>query len=607
MNKALNAIKQFLKRLLPATKADLEKRYIALEAQHKVQAQTCDKMADAQKETLKLVAALGLSLENAEKTQSTRNEKLLQTLEKMQDSLNANNSIREKQWLSLERIWNALNHQDEAREKQWSSVERIWDVLKKQDEIREKQWNSVERIWNVLKSQDEIREKQWNSVERIWNVLKSQDEIREKQWNSVGRIWDVLKKQDEIHEKQWNSVGRIWDTLKRQDETREKQWNSVERIWDVLKNQDEIREKQWNSVERVWSVLKRQEETMEKRWNSVGRLGGLLESGARIQMEQQAKFAEIIRSQTQTLEHAKKAKTEIHEQLQAVKSDQSKVLSNLKLCTAEQQARFAEIIRSQKQNLEQTEKNGTSNMEIRQQLLAMKSNQSKMLLDIKHYTIESVFAHIFHDTTRTSSWFHDRNISPSRFAANYTLLYLLYRILDEMRPQQILDIGMGETSRLISQYVRNVPDAKHVLLEEDRLWIDVFSSKFSLPNNTEILQLPYETIDFMNDRVPVFKGLKEALAGRRFNLITIDAPSPSQDEIETQFRRIDLIQLVPDCLAEDFIILQHDVDHPMIKNSSALLLETLTKAGIDYAKATYLGRRETLVIASRSLAHFCTV
>ena len=67
---------------------------------------------------------------------------------------------------------------------------------------------------------------------------------------------------------------------------------------------------------------------------------------------------------------------------------------------------------------------------------------------------EILWANIYHDTIASSDWLHDRTISPGglyRWGVGYNFLYAVYRILDEMRSRHILELGLGQSTRLSGQ------------------------------------------------------------------------------------------------------------------------------------------------------------
>lgn len=69
-------------------------------------------------------------------------------------------------------------------------------------------------------------------------------------------------------------------------------------------------------------------------------------------------------------------------------------------------------------------------------------------------------------------------------AAGYPFLYILYRVLRDAKPKRILELGLGETTKLISQYAAANEDVEHFVVEHDLDWISFYKKEFSLPANS---------------------------------------------------------------------------------------------------------------------------
>ena len=93
---------------------------------------------------------------------------------------------------------------------------------------------------------------------------------------------------------------------------------------------------------------------------------------------------------------------------------------------------------------------------------------------------EAVWAQVFHDTVTESTWFTRQALSPGRWAAGYPFLYVLYRILDEARPTFILELGLGQSTKLTAQYAASNPASQHIVVEHDPEWIAAFEANFAL-------------------------------------------------------------------------------------------------------------------------------
>lgn len=107
---------------------------------------------------------------------------------------------------------------------------------------------------------------------------------------------------------------------------------------------------------------------------------------------------------------------------------------------------------------------------------------------------ELYWAQIYNSTIQNSAWLEDKSISPGRWAVGYNYLYVLYRILDDIRPSHILELGLGQSTKLIGQYAifpEVSGNIKHVVVEHDAEWSKFFFGRNkSLCQNTQVVTLP---------------------------------------------------------------------------------------------------------------------
>lgn len=216
---------------------------------------------------------------------------------------------------------------------------------------------------------------------------------------------------------------------------------------------------------------------------------------------------------------------------------------------------------------------------------------------------ECNWAHIFHDTISTSPWLQDKSFSPGRMALGYNGLYSLYRILNEFKPQRILEIGLGQSTHMISQFVKYA-NAEHIVVEANKDWIDFYKNAHSLPEGTQIMHLDYEIVPYKDENVRVFKNFKESLAGKKFDFILVDAPFGA-DMIE--YSRIDILQVIPDSLAKDFVIFIDDTQRYGESHTSDSIVAKLAENGIAACKGRYSGVASNDVICSENLRFLTTL
>lgn len=218
---------------------------------------------------------------------------------------------------------------------------------------------------------------------------------------------------------------------------------------------------------------------------------------------------------------------------------------------------------------------------------------------------ESVWAHVWRDTTKNIEWLKNTTFSPGRWAVGYQYLYVLYRALSDVSPVSVLELGLGQSTRLISAYAALHPEMEHTVIEHDNDWIDFFSTQNPVGANTTIEKLELETGSFLDDdQVIMYKGFEEKVKGKKFDLISIDAPFGGKAK---KYARVDVLKKLPSCLSESFIIMMDDFNRPGERETMKKIEEKLEGAGISYCKGLYCGVKQTAVITSDDWKFLCTL
>lgn len=221
------------------------------------------------------------------------------------------------------------------------------------------------------------------------------------------------------------------------------------------------------------------------------------------------------------------------------------------------------------------------------------------------YASEAVWGEIFNQAITGSAWLGDRSFSPGRWAIGYQYLYVLYRILDEVKPQNILELGLGQSTKMISQYAAAFPDVRHRVVEHDPEWISFFARNYDLPSNTEIIRLDREFVPYKEaEKVRVFKGFRETFGGEKFDFISIDAPFGGDMK---QYARIDVLGLIPECLSDDFIIMIDDCERSGEAHTVAEMEARMKASGIAYAEGRYSGKKDCVTLAAKSIKFVCSM
>lgn len=228
------------------------------------------------------------------------------------------------------------------------------------------------------------------------------------------------------------------------------------------------------------------------------------------------------------------------------------------------------------------------------------------LIQVKALTREAVWSSVFHDTIKESKWLKNRKFSPGRWAVGYAYLYVLYRILDEFKPKNILETGLGQSTQMITQYALSDKLVnKHYVVEHDPQWIEFFCNSNKISDNTVILQMPLKQKEIANSNIiDVYDGFIEKLQGKKFDLISIDAPFGGTDN---EYSRIDVLNILPECLSDEFIILLDDYNRNGEKNTAELIKSKLAEANVSYSCGIYRGEKDVFILTSKAMNFFCTM
>jgi hypothetical protein len=232
------------------------------------------------------------------------------------------------------------------------------------------------------------------------------------------------------------------------------------------------------------------------------------------------------------------------------------------------------------------------------------NNQSRYIDRLSSKESEILWAQIFNNTISQSPWLKQNDFSPGRWAAGYPYLYLLYRVLDMTHPMSILEMGLGQTTKMISQFA-SYNNSSHDVVEHDEKWISFFMQEFSLPTQSNIIHLELTHRAFKNDsQIICYDKFKETFENRMYDFISIDGPYGT---IDTTYSRIDLLDIIPGCLSKTFVIMLDDYNRKGEREMIEELKRVLSVAEIPYHCGIYQGEKNLCVIVSEDLKFLCTL
>ena len=238
----------------------------------------------------------------------------------------------------------------------------------------------------------------------------------------------------------------------------------------------------------------------------------------------------------------------------------------------------------------------TSKIAMNQKNLMDKYNtQTDKITMLGRIEEENTWANVFHDVIKDSVWLRNKAFAPGRWAAGYQMLYVMYRILDSVKPKKILELGLGQTTRMISQY-SGYYHAEHQVVEHDPKWIEFFATSYEVPDNVKFVNLETIVDKYLDDEaVIMYRDFEEQFRGQKFDFICIDAPIGGK---AIKYARVDILKIIPECLETDFVILIDDTTRIGENNTIKLLQKIFEENGIEHVTKRYEGKKSSTIFTT---------
>lgn len=238
---------------------------------------------------------------------------------------------------------------------------------------------------------------------------------------------------------------------------------------------------------------------------------------------------------------------------------------------------------------------GTSHIEKQQRQL------SQEIENISRIQRELYYATRFHDSVIDSPWLIYRNFSLGGWAADYGLMYTIFRTLNEMRPMNILEFGLGQTSKMVHQYARYF-NACATTCEHDEKWIESFkkSKDGDYPVNIQLMKL--QTIERKGYNTLTYEGYSRLFSNQKFDLILVDGPFGS-----AHFSRSQIIDLAKDNLAFHFCIIIDDYEREGEQETVKEVQNVLNEKKISFHCRVYSAEKQHIIICSSDFVFLTTM
>lgn len=226
-----------------------------------------------------------------------------------------------------------------------------------------------------------------------------------------------------------------------------------------------------------------------------------------------------------------------------------------------------------------------------------KEYYDKQDLELK-MTQEMLWRDVFVDTVAGYEWYKKKSISLGRWAIGYNYAYVLARVLNEFKPSGILECGLGQSSKIMIDYVSANENVTYDIVEQDKNWVEFFQKNCALDSRMKIHVRNIVETDFSGGadhiaKTYMYEDFASVVEGKKYALLSIDGPWGNR-----QYSRVDVIEHIPTILEDDFVIMVDDFERVGEQNMIKLLKDKLRSNNITFYEAKYAGMSDVCVIVS---------
>lgn len=107
-----------------------------------------------------------------------------------------------------------------------------------------------------------------------------------------------------------------------------------------------------------------------------------------------------------------------------------------------------------------------------------------------------------------------------------------------------------------------------------------------------------------DEDVRIYKSFKKKLSDKRFDVISIDGPYGGDMTMQS---RVDILSILPECLAESWILFVDDLNRTGEKNTFEQIKKLFDEMGIKYESAVHNGSNSFGIITSIDNRYYCRV
>jgi hypothetical protein len=183
-------------------------------------------------------------------------------------------------------------------------------------------------------------------------------------------------------------------------------------------------------------------------------------------------------------------------------------------------------------------------------------------------------------------------------AATPSLHLLNLKVLLMCRPERVLELGSGQTTKVLSWYAEQNKGTQVITLEQDPIWADVLSSHI----HHNIVVAPLVPTDFTCGKSRKIDcgwyDVGDIFNDLTFDYVLVDGPDREASSRNTPFSRVGILQFLPDHLASKFVVVFDDAERSGEQRTIDLFCELLREKRTPYGRAHVHGVKRQEVVFS---------
>lgn len=219
-----------------------------------------------------------------------------------------------------------------------------------------------------------------------------------------------------------------------------------------------------------------------------------------------------------------------------------------------------------------------------------------------------------HDAISLEAGLHRAGYDPPDFftdgaAANPSLQLLHLKILRFCRPQRVLELGSGQTTKLLSCYARENPSAYVLTLEQDESW----ARRLQESVVHDYRHVPLQSREFTCNGSNLFLKTRwfeeqAELRDKQFDYVLVDGPDPGTPGTSlNEYSRSGILQYMPTILASSFVVVFDDAERYGENMTMRALEKILDACRVPYIRFNVYGIKTQVVFCSPDLSYLQSV